>query len=281
MAQLGIRNTLRILRTFRHGLYLDGGQLGDILLPTNEVPKDAAVGSMIDVFLYRDSDDRLIAATRKPLAMVGEFCSLQIVDVDERFGAFLDWGLPKDLLLPQREITKRFLKGDWVTVRVLIDEVSGRIVASMRLDRHLSSETPTYREGEKVAMIVVGKTELGYNVIIENAHKGLIYHTELRTPLFMGQKLDGYVRLVREDRKIDVGLDPAGYSRVAPLSERIMDELKARGGRLPFDDKSPPENIRNVFACSKKSFKQAIGALYKERRIVMLDQGISLPIDTP
>ncbi len=281
MAQLGKRNTLRVLRSFRHGLYLDGEELGDILLPTNEIHGPLPLGSTVDVFLYRDSEDRLVAATRKPHAMVGEFANLQVVDVDERFGVFLDWGLPKDLLVPQREVTRRLRKGDWTVAHILIDEKSGRIVGSMRLDRHLSTTEPSYREGEKVSIIIIGRTELGYNAIVENAHRGLIYHSDLRISLFMGQKMDAYVRQVREDGKIDLAPDPAGYARVAPLSEKILEELKAKGGRLPYDDQSSPEEIRLTFACSKKAFKQALGALFKERRIILLDRGISLPIDPP
>lgn len=279
MAFLGKRNTLRILRSFRHGYYLDGQQLGDILLPTNQVPKDAALGGLVDVFIYRDSEDRLIAATKQPHAMVGEFACLQVVGVDERMGAFLDWGLPKDLLLPIREQTRRLRRGDWILVYVLLDEMSGRIVASMRLNRHLNLTEPSYREDEKVNLIVIGETELGYSVIIEGAHRGLLYHTDIRIRLYEGQKLEGHIRKVREDGKVDVALDAAGYSRVAPLAEQIHDKLSAAGGRLAFNDESSPEAIRTAFGCSKKAFKQAIGSLFKQRRIIMLEGGIGLPID--
>jgi predicted RNA-binding protein (virulence factor B family) len=279
MAFLGKRNTLRILRSFRHGFYLGGEQLGDILLPTNQVPKDATLGGTVDVFIYRDSEDRLIAATKQPHAMVGEFACLQVVGVDERMGAFLDWGLPKDLLLPIREQTRRLRRGDWILVYVMVDELSGRIVASMRLNRHLNLTEPSYREDEKVNLIVIGETELGYSVIIEGAHRGLLYHSDLRIRLYEGQKLDGYIRKVREDGKVDVALDAAGYSRVAPLAEQIHGKIVAAGGRLAFSDESSPEAIRTAFGCSKKAFKQAIGTLFKQRRIIMLDGGIGLPID--
>jgi len=279
MAFLGKRNSLRILRSFRHGYYLDGQQLGDILLPTNQVPKDAALGGMVDVFIYRDSEDRLIAATKQPHAMVGEFACLQVVGVDERMGAFLDWGLPKDLLLPIREQTRRLRRGDWILVYVMVDELSGRIVASMRLNRHLNLTEPSYREDEKVNLIVIEETELGYAVIIEGAHRGLLYHTDLRVRLYEGQKLEGHIRKVREDGKVDVALDAAGYSRVAPLAEQIHAKLSAAGGRLAFNDESSPEAIRTAFGCSKKAFKQAIGSLFKQRRIIMLEGGIGLPID--
>jgi len=279
MAFLGKRNTLRILRSFRHGFYLDGEQLGDILLPTNQVPKDAVLGGMLDVFIYRDSEDRLIAATQQSRACVGEFASLQVVGGDDNMGAFLDWGLPKDLLLPIREQTRRFRRGDWILVYVMLDERSGRIVATQRLNRHLNLTEPSYREGEKVSVIVIEETELGYAVIIEGAHRGLLYHSDLRVRLYEGQKMDGYIRKVREDGKIDVALDAAGYSRVAPLAEQILEKLVAAGGRLAFNDESSPEAIRTAFGCSKKSFKQAVGSLFKQRRIIMLENGIGIPVD--
>lgn len=281
MANLGQKNTLCVLRIARQGLYLDGENLGDILLPNQYVKSGTTVGSMVEVFVTCDSEDRPIAMTRMPFASVGEFATLQVVSVDPQMGAFLDWGLNKDLFLPIREQTGRVRRGDWVVVHIQVDERSNRIIASMRLNRFLNRDDPTYRKGEKVNLLVIGETDLGYEAIVENAHRGLLYHTELRIRLFYGQKTEGYVKQVREDGKIDLALDPAGYSRVLPLAERIIDELKAKGGRLPYDDSSTPEDIRAAFSCSKKAFKQAIGALYKERRIVMLENGISLPIDPP
>ncbi|MFA5265151.1 MAG: S1-like domain-containing RNA-binding protein [Opitutaceae bacterium] len=281
MAILGKKNPLRVLRDVRHGLYLDGENLGDILLPSRYVPRGTTVGSTLEVFVYCDSDDRLVATTETPFASVGEFAVLQVVSSDPGMGAFLDWGLSKDLFLPKREQESRLRAGDWIVVYIKEDELSHRIIATTRLSRFLNLTEPTYRTGEKVKLIVYGETDLGYTAIVEGAHRGLLYYTDLRIKLFMGQKLDGYVRQVREDGKIDLALDPAGYSRVAPLAERIMDELKAKGGRLPYDDQSPPEDIRSVFGTSKKSFKQAIGALYKGRRIIMMEHGIGLPIDPP
>ena len=281
MVNLGKKNTLRVLRIARQGLYLDGQNLGDILLPNQYVAPGTGVDSMVEVFVTCDSEDRLIAMTTMPFASVGEFGSLQVVSVDPQMGAFLDWGLNKDLFLPIREQTRRVRRGDWVLVFILVDERSGRIIATTRLNRFLSREEPTYRAGEKVNLMIIGETELGYEAIVEGAHKGLLYHTDLRIRLFHGQKIEGYVRQVREDGKIDLALDPAGYSRVRPLAERIIDELRAKGGRLPYDDSSSPEDIRAAFSASKKAFKQAIGALYKERRIIMLEQGIGLPIDPP
>lgn len=281
MVTLGKTHSLRVLRSMRPGYFLDGENLGDLLLPHSEAPKGLPVGSSVEVFVLRDSDDRPIATTRKPAAEVGGFAVLQVVSVDPHVGAFLDWGLAKDLFLPLREQTRPLRAGDWVVVYVMIDERSQRIVASARIARHLDRTDPPYRTGEKVALIVYEETELGYVAIVEGAHRGLLYHTDLRVRLYHGQKLDGYVRQVRPDGKIDLALDPAGYSRVAPLADRIVEELKAKGGRLPFGDHSTPDEIRDAFACSKKAFKQAIGALFKDRRIVLLERGISLPIDKP
>ena len=279
MALLGKRCELRVLRIASQGLYLDAENFGDVLIPNQYVPAGTKIADVLDVFLYCDSDDRLIATTVRPFAEAGEFACLQVVSFDERLGAFLDWGLNKDLLLPMREQVHRPRPGDWVVVFVRIDELSNRIVASQRLNRHLNLTPATYREGEKVKLMVMEKSELGYNAIIEGAHRGLLYNTDLRVKLFIGQKIEGYVRHVREDGKIDLALDPAGHTRIAPLAERVLQEIKAKGGRLPLGDESSPEDIRAVFGASKKSFKQAIGTLFKERKIIMIEGGIALPID--
>jgi len=279
MPSLGKRATLEVLRIADHGLYLDAQNMGDVLLPNCFVPQGAKPGDFIDVFLYCDSADRLVASTQTPRAEVGEFASLQVVSVEDRMGAFLNWGLNKDLLLPHREMEGRPRPGDWVVVFIRVDELSGRIVATQRIHKHLSKVFPTYREGEKVPLIIVERHDLGYTAIVAGAHKGLLYASESRVELFIGQKLDGFVKKVREDGKIDLALDPSGYSRVAPLADHILAELKAKGGRIMLCDESSPEAIRETFGVSKKSFKQAIGMLFKNRSIVMLEGGISLPID--
>lgn len=279
MALLGKRNELRVLRIATQGLYLNADNFGDVLIPNQYVPPGTKVADVLDVFLYCDSDDRLIATTVKPFAEVGDFACLQVVSADERIGAFLDWGLNKDLLLPIREQVHRARAGDWVVVYVRIDELSNRIVATQRLNRHLNLTPATYREGEKVKLMIMEKSELGYNAIIEGKHRGLLYDTDLRVKLFIGQKVEGYIRRVREDGKIDLALDPAGHGRIAPLADRVLEELQAKGGRLPLGDESRPEDIRAVFGVSKKSFKQAIGTLFKARKIVMIEGGIALPID--
>ena len=276
MALLGQRNTLPIVRSAPPGFYLDGGTLGEILLPGRYIPEGAAPGGKLDVFIYRDSEDRLVATTETPRAVVGEFASLRVVSWKPSVGAFLDWGLEKDLLLPLRELAAPVRPGNWVLVHVNIDERSDRIVASARLDRWLDLTPPAYEEGQPVKLIVAGETPLGYRAIINQAHRGLLYRAELAGPRFEGAQLDGFIRAVRPDGKIDLGLDPAGHLRIAPLGEQVMEKLKAAGGRLPYHDGSAPDEIRAALGMSKKAFKQAIGALYREQRIRIDPDGIRL-----
>lgn len=276
MATIGRRNTLSIVRESAPGLYLNGGELGEILLPGRYIPRELKQGEKLDVFIYRDSDDRLVATTETPLAMVGEFACLKVVNVNQRIGAFLDWGLAKDLLLPFREHTGPVHAGQKVVVAVYLDPQTNRIVASARLRRHFSRDTPTYATGQPVGLLVTGQTPLGYHVIVANAHEGLLYRDQVAVPIEIGQKLKGFVRLVRPGGKIDVSLDSSGYQRVAPLQLQIVQALERNGGRLEFDDDSPPEAIRTAFGVSKKAFKQTLGALYKSRRIRFLRPGIEL-----
>ena len=230
----------------------------------------------MDVFVYRDSEDRLVATTETPHAMVGEFALLRVLNVNPKIGVFLDWGLEKDLLLPIREQTRPLNPGDWIVVRVALDEKTDRIIASSRLNRYLNHTSPAYAEGQPVGLLVIDESPLGYNVIIEHAHRGLLYHSDLAGPLNPGQPLEGFVRAVRSDGKIDVALDRSGYRRIAPVTEQIIEALKESGGHLPYHDDSSPEDIRAVFGVSKKAFKQAIGALYRDRRIQIEKDGIRL-----
>ena len=276
MANLGKRNLLRILREAAPGLYLDGGPHGEILLPGRYIPRGAKAGGRLDVFVYRDSEDRLVATTEVPSAIVGEFALLRVVNAHPKIGAFLDWGLAKDLLLPIAEQSRPLRAGEWVLVRVLLDAKTDRILASTRLSRWLNLTPPTYPDGAAVRLIVESETPLGYNAIIDETHTGLLYHTDLAGPLTIGQRLDGFVRKLRPDGKIDLALDRAGYRRIAPLTGQIVDALKADGGYLPYHDKSSPEEIRAAFGVSKKAFKQAIGALYRERIVEVEAAGLRL-----
>lgn len=276
MATIGKRNLLSVVRASGPGLYLDGGELGEILLPGRYIPRDLAPKDKLDVFIYRDSEDRLVATTEIPHAMVGEFAFLRVVSVNRQVGAFLDWGLAKDLLLPFREQSVPVRTGERIVVVVFLDPVTQRIVASTRLDRHLSHEPPAYHSGQPVNLFLVAKTPLGYNAIVENAHRGLLYHDHQALPLAVGQRIQGFIRAVRPDGKIDLSLDAAGYQRVASLTDAIVQALVRSGGHLDFDDDSPPESIRKTFGASKKAFKQALGKLYKQRRIRFLNPGIEL-----
>src|SRR3954466_8951467 len=255
MATIGRRNTLKIIREAPPGLYVDGGELGEILLPRKYIPSDIKPKDLLNVFGYLDSEDRLVATTETPLAEVGEFAALKVVSVNRNVGAFLDWGLAKDLLLPFREHDKPLRVGDTVLVFVLIDPASGRIVASARLSRHLSSRPPLYTPGDAVNLLIGSQTPLGYNAIIENSHRGLLHKDRAALPLKPGQKVKGYIRAIGPGGKIDLTLDPPGaYKQVPSLTQQIIDALEKNGGRLDFDDSAPPERIRDIFQVSKNTF---------------------------
>lgn len=276
MAQIGRRNSLPVLHSTPHGVYLDGGELGEILLPNRYIPKGTSLGDVLDVFIYRDSEDRLVATTEKPLATVGEFATLEVVSVNRQIGAFLNWGLPKDLLLPFREQAEKVAIGEKVVAYIMLDPKTDRIIATTRLNRHLSRERPPFRSSQAVSLLITARTPLGYNAIIEGTHAGLLYHSNIGAPLQVGQRVSGFISAIHPGGKIDLSLDASGYQRVASLTDRILDALKNNQGRLPFDDDSPPEVIRSQFDASKKAFKQALGALYRQRRIRFTRPGIEL-----
>ena len=276
MAELGKRNSLLIVREASLGLYLDGGSHGEILLPRRYIQPGAKPGAELDVFIYRDSEDRLVATIETPLAVVGECAYLRVVSVKPGVGAFLDWGLQKDLLLPMREQTRVQRPYDWVVVRVALDPKSDRIIATQRLNRWLDRAPSAYAAGQAVKLLIESETPLGFRAIINHDHLGLLYHSDLANPLRIGQSMDGYVRAVRPDGKIDLALDPSGYRRVGPLTEQIMEALKEAGGHLPYHDKTPSAEIREAFNTSKKAFKQAIGALFRGEQIVLEPDGFRL-----
>lgn len=277
MADIGRENTLVVIEKSDHGLYLDGGDLGPILLPTRYVMPTMQPGTEVDAFIYNDSEDRLVATTEQPFARAGEFAYLEVVSVHPNVGAFLDWGLSKDLLLPYREQGNiRFREGDGAIVAVYVDAYTNRVVASTRLHNHLPPEKPPYAPNDSVQVLIYGDSPLGYKAIVDRRYRGLLYHEENSGQLEPGDQFTGYVRKVHNDGKIDLRRDPSGYSRVEDISGRILDQLNAAGGHLPFNDKSSPEDIRATFNTSKKAFKQALGKLYKARRIVIDTDGIRL-----
>ena len=276
MVVLGTKHTLSVLREMPQGFYLDALNLGEVLLPRKYATADMAIGDEVQVFLHHDSEDRLLATTLNPVAELMQVAGFQVVGVRGGVGAFLDWGLEKDLLLPLREQTQTPQMGDWVVAMVVLDDVSGRLMATMRFAKHLNLTEPDFAEGEKVEVVVAEETELGYKAVIRHAHWGLLYKNEIPSPLVPGDEMDAFVRKIRPDGKIDLSVDAAGYQRVKPLRDLILEALRAAGGRLPLDDKTPPEVIRAQFQTSKKAFKQALGGLFRARRIEFVDGGIAL-----
>jgi predicted RNA-binding protein (virulence factor B family) len=276
MANIGERATLTILRNSSPGLFLDSeGELGEILLPGREIPKDSSIGSSLDVFLYRDSEDRPVATLQTPKVMPGEFAYLECIEVTP-IGSFLDWGLPKDLFIPFREQKQRLVAGDSYVVYVYVDPNTDRIVASRRLNRHLNKQAPNYRPGEEVDLLLYGKTDLGYKAIINGQHSGVLFENEVFRRLRAGEQTVGYIKQVRPDGKIDLSLTPPGRQRIDNLESRILLELERRGGSWELCDKSSPEAISKALGVSKKAFKQATGALFKKRQITISHDGIRL-----
>lgn len=276
--KLGEYNTLEVVKTVDFGIFLDGGNEGEILLPAAYVPEGVKVGDQLEVFLYLDSEERLIATTQKPLAKVGDFACLEVAWVNQ-FGAFLKWGLMKDLFVPFREQKQRMTVGNRYVVYVMVDEESYRIMATAKVEKHLSKDKAPYAGGEEVDILVWEKTDLGYKVIVDNKYAGLVYSSEIFTDIETGMKMKAYIKQVREDGKIDVALQKSGFTHAVEVSDVILGKLKDAGGRLPFNDKTSAEDIYSTFGVSKKVFKKAIGTLYKSRQIVITDDGIMLTKD--
>lgn len=273
--ELGRMNHLEVVREVDFGMYLDGGDTGDILLPARYVPSGCRPGDVLDVFLYLDSEERIVATTQTPLAMVGDFAYLQVAWVNN-FGAFLDWGLMKDLFVPFREQKTKMQKGQSYIVHLHVDEESYRIMASAKVERYLDKDMPPYRPGEEVDILVWTKTDLGYKVIVDNRYAGLVYDSELFRSLYVGSRMKGYIKQVRPDGKIDVSLQKPGQEAVADFSDVLLEHLRMNGGRTSFCDKSPAEEIYAVFGVSKKVFKKAVGDLYKRRLIAIGDDGLRM-----
>ncbi len=275
MAQIGKMNTLKVLRVGSHGVILDGGELGDILLPLREAPAGCAVGDPVEVFVYPDSDDTLVASTQRPHAQVGEFACMKVASMT-KFGAFLDWGLKKNLLVPFSEQNGSMVEGRRYIVHVYVEARGGRIVASAKLDRFLDKEPAEYTRHQPVDLLIAEHTDLGYKAVVDNRHWGLLYDADVFQPLRYGQRLRGYIKNVREDGKVDLMLQQAGYAKVGGVAEQLLAKLEAAGGFLAVTDKSPPEQIYATFGVSKKTFKQAVSALYKERLITIEPNGLRI-----
>jgi predicted RNA-binding protein (virulence factor B family) len=275
MVNIGKYNTLEVVKQLDFGIYLDGGEKGEILMPKRYVPANCQIGDKIEVFIYLDSEDRLIATSDKPFATVGEFAFLKVKSVD-KIGAFLDWGLMKDLLVPFREQKMKMIAGRKYLVYIYIDSESQRIAATAKIDKFLDNVPPAYEIGQEVDLIIDNETELGYNAIINQLHKGMLYHNELFEYLEPGMQMKGFIKKVREDDKIDLSLYPIGYQRVEGVLQDVLYRLKEAGGYLAVTDKTEAEAIYNTFGMSKKTFKKALGSLYKQRLIVIEENGIRL-----
>ena len=276
MLKLGKFQFLTAGRVSNHGIYLrsdDGG--GEVLLPNKLKPDGLVTGGRIEVFVYNDSEDRLVATTRRPLLELGQYATLRAVDTN-RIGAFFDWGLEKDLLVPFREQSRPIEEGEWHVVHLFLDQHTERLVGTTRISRTLSTIGIQVAEGEPVAVLPYHTSDLGINVIVENRYAGLIFHNEAHQQVEIGRELKGYVKAIRADGKLDISLRPPGRQAVLDSSDVIMEAIRANGGHLPLNDKSPPELISQQLGVSKKVFKQAIGKLYRERRIVIEDDGVRL-----
>lgn len=275
MAEIGLINKLEVVKTVDFGVYLDGGPQGEILLPKRYVPEECQPGDEVDVFIYLDSEDRLVATTETPKAMVGEFAMLRVVSTTP-IGAFMDWGLQKDLLVPFREQQFPMEEGRNYLVFVYLDHETQRIVGSSKLDKFIDNLPVDYEPGEEVDLIIASKTDLGYKAIIDNSHWGLIFKNEVFQPLKQGDKLKGYIKNIRPDEKIDLILQQPGYEKIDSIAQGVLDKLKEAGNFLPANDKTSPDEISKMFGISKKNFKKAIGSLYKQRLIIIEDEGIRL-----
>lgn len=277
MVAVGRMNRLEVVRRSDFGLFLAGDDDSTILLPSRYIPKDlpCAPGDALDVFVYFDSEDRLVATTETPKVQVGEFASLKVVDINP-VGLFLDWGLSKDLLLPHSEEQRPLQVGDYCVVYVFLDKRKGRITATARLDRHLDQEPARYRVGQQVGLLLVSSTEMGFKAIINNRHWGLIHKNELFKFVRSGMRERGFIKEVRVDGKISLSLQEVGQQAAVSLADQIMARLREHDGVLHLNDKSPPEKISAMFGVSKGNFKKAIGGLYKQGRIVIQDDRIEL-----
>jgi len=275
VVNIGKYNTLKVLKEVDFGVYLDGESEGEILMPIRYVPKNCQPGDMVDVFLYLDSEDRPIATTENPYAQVGEFAMLRVKSVN-KIGTFLDWGIMKDLLVPFREQKVTMIEGRSYLVYIHVDEESKRIVASAKLNKFLDKTVPEYVTGQEVDLVIESETDLGYKAIVNNLHWGILYENEVFEQLAKGIKMKGYIKKIRTDNKIDLSLQPLGYVKVDPITQMILDELKKAGGFIAVSDKSEAEEVYRVFGISKKTFKQAVGSLYKKRLITIGTEGIRL-----
>lgn len=275
MIKIGNYNELEVVKKVDFGFYLDGEEYGEILMPQKYAPEELKIGDMQRVFIYRDSGGRLVATTERPFLEVGEVGLLRAKSVGT-VGAFMDWGVLKDLLVPFREQAVDIEEGRDYIVYVYLDNETKRIVGSTKLNKYIGNKAPRCEEGDEVEIVVVKRTDLGFKVVVDNLFWGMVYNNDVFDPIRVGDRLSAYVKHVREDGKIDVTLRGRGGDRVFQLSRRIVGYLKDNGGRMNVTDSSSPEEIKSLFQCSKKDFKKALGLLYKKGRVSLSDDVVSL-----
>lgn len=275
MLRLGDYNRLTVVKEVSFGIYLDGGDEGEILMPKKYVPEGCKPGDELEAFLYLDKDEKLVATTQTPLAKVGDFAFLRVAWANE-YGAFLDWGLTKDIFCPFREQKTRLETGDSCIVHIHIDRETHRIVASAKVERYLNTDFPPYARGDAASLLIWQKTELGFKVIIDNSYPGLVYSDQVFKRVHIGDRMTGYITAVRDDGKIDVALQPAGRAMTDSLSASLYEYIKSHGGVCRLTDKSPADDISRELHVSKKNFKKAVGDLYKRRLITIGDDALHL-----
>ena len=275
MIRLGEYNTLEILRETDPGLYLGDTQENVVLLPHRYKPENFNIGDMLEVFVYLDYEERPVATTLTPHILLNDFGYLHCSDVNE-FGAFMDWGVQKQLFVPFKEQARPMKVGNWYIVYLSMDEQTNRLVGSSKTNKYLNNDTVTLQKFDEIAIMVTHITDLGANVIVNGKHKGLIYINDIFEDIRTGDTMKAFVKSVRDDNKIDVVLQSPGYRSIEPNANFILEELKAAGGFMPLHDKSEPQDIKNELGMSKKSFKKAIGTLYKDKQILIKADGIEL-----
>lgn len=273
MIELGNYNTLTILRSSSVGLFLGDDDVDDLLLPNKYVPENVSIGDSIEVFCYLDHEERPVATTLKPHIRRNEFAYLRVAETND-FGAFMDWGLEKHLLVPFKQQRERMEQGKWYVVYCYLDEKSFRLAGSSKIDAFLDNTEITAQPGEEVSLLVSRKSELGWDVIVNGRHKGLIFNSDVFKKIGVGDQLTGYIRTIRPDHKLDIVLEPPGYKSQVSAADKIYAYLLSKGGFLGLHDKSDPDDIKEALQMSKKNFKKAIGTLYKDRKIIIKEDGI-------
>ena len=274
MIRIGEYNVMKVIKEQPFGLFLDDGKEG-ILLPKRFVPKNARIGDELKVFLYHDGEDRVIATTQQPKGVLGDIVKLHVVSVTP-YGAFLDWGLMKDIFVPKsKQLTKMLPNGDYL-VKIYLDEKTGRLAATEKIEPFLSNDQLTVKEKEIVSLTVYRRTDIGYVVIINNRHTGVLHHNEIYRDIETGDKFEGFIKKILPENKIDVAAGKPGYQRVEDETGKLIRLLKENNGYLPYHDKSSPEEIYSFFGMSKKTFKMTTGNLYKQRKLIFTEGGIKL-----